>query len=279
MPTLILATYFALHDGRMAYVDFGMMDQLDQTTKETLVDAVVHLVNKDYSLLAQDFVKLGFLTPETDIQPIIPALEDVFGDIIGASVKDFNFKTITDRFSELMFEYPFRVPAKFALIIRSLVTQEGIALCLNPNFRIVEVSYPYVAQRLLAGETPEFRRRLLEVLFKDGRLQWQRLENLIAIARTDQDFDLIPSAQLGMKFFFSEEGDFLRRQVIMALTEDDRLHTEEVQHLWDLVKEDFQPQRILDAALGAISELSQEAVANWSPVAVFAPPNRNSQAA
>jgi len=43
-----------------------------------------------------------------------------------------------------MYEYPFRVPAKFALIIRSLVTQEGIALSLNPNFKI-EVAYPYVA--------------------------------------------------------------------------------------------------------------------------------------
>jgi predicted unusual protein kinase regulating ubiquinone biosynthesis (AarF/ABC1/UbiB family) len=209
----------------MAYVDFGMMDQLDQNTKNTLVDAVVHLVNKDYDLLAADFVKLGFLTPETNIHPIIPALEDVFDDVIGASVGEFNFKTITDRFSELMYDYPFRVPAKFALIIRSLVTQEGVALCLNPNFKIIEVSYPYVAQRLLAGETPEFQRRLLEVLFKDGKFQWQRLENLIAIAQTDQNFDLIPTARLGMQYLMSTEGTYLRRQVILALIEDDRLHT------------------------------------------------------
>ncbi|MGF1538488.1 MAG: ABC1 kinase family protein, partial [Elainellaceae cyanobacterium] len=128
---------FALADGRMAYIDFGMMDQLSQHTKETLVDAVVHLINKDYADLADDFVKLGFLTPDTDIRPIIPALEAVFDNAIGESVGDFNFKTITDQFSELMYEYPFRVPAKFALIIRSLVTQEGLALSLNTDFRIV----------------------------------------------------------------------------------------------------------------------------------------------
>ncbi|MCX7592258.1 MAG: AarF/ABC1/UbiB kinase family protein, partial [Fischerella sp.] len=58
---------FAMPDGRMGYIDFGMMDQLDETTKETLADALVHLVNKDYHDLAQDFVKLGFLTPDTDI--------------------------------------------------------------------------------------------------------------------------------------------------------------------------------------------------------------------
>lgn len=247
---------FALPDGRMAFIDFGMMDQLQQNTKETLVDSVVHLINKDYDQLALDFVKLGFLSPETNIQPIIPALEMVLGDVIGTSVKDFNFKTITDSFSELMYEYPFRVPAQFALIIRSLVTQEGIALSLNPDFKIVDVAYPYVARRLLNGETPALRRRLIEVLFKDGKLQWQRLENMIAIARSDRNFDLLPTAQLGLKYLMSDEGDFLRRQIISALTEDDRLHTTEVQRLWTLIQPDLKPSRLFDAAWGAISQLS-----------------------
>ncbi|MEP0755294.1 AarF/ABC1/UbiB kinase family protein [Trichocoleus sp. Lan] len=256
---------FALPDGRMAYIDFGMMDQMEEDTKETLVSAVVHLINKDYIELAKDFVKLGFLTPETDIVPIIPALESVLGDVIGESVQDFNFKTITDKFSELMYDYPFRIPAKFALIIRSLVTQEGLALSLNPNFKIVEVAYPYVARRLLTGESPEMRRRLIEVLFKDGKFQWQRLENMIAIARSDDNFDLLPTAQLGLQFLLSEEGQFLRRQVLIALTEDDRLHTEEVRRLWNLVKDDLKPSRLFNVALGALTELSTEGVAALLP--------------
>lgn len=251
--------------GQMAYIDFGMMDQLDQGTKETLVDAVVHLINKDYTDLAADFVKLGFLTPETDIRPIVPALEMVLGDIIGQNVGDFNFKTITDRFSELMFEYPFRVPAKFALIIRSLVTQEGLALSINPNFKIVEVAYPYVARRLLTGETPELRRRLIEVLFKDGKFQWHRLENMISIARSDNNFDLLPTAQLGLQYLLSDEGKFLRRQLVIALTEDERLHTEEVRRLWNLIKDDIKPAQIFNAALGALAEFSTEGAAAILP--------------
>ncbi len=260
---------FAMPDGRMAYIDFGMMDQLDEFTKETLVDAIVHLVNKEYMEIAEDLVKLGFLTPDTDICPIVPALEAVLGNAIGKSVRDFNFKSITDAFSGLMYEYPFRVPAKFALIIRSLVTQEGIALSLNPNFKIVEVSYPYVARRLLKGETPELRRRLLNVLFKDGKFQWQRLEDLIAIARSDENFDLLPTAQLGLQYFLSDEGKFLRRQLILALTEDDRLHTEEVQRLWHLVKDELKPARLFDAAIGALTNLSKEGTAAIIPAAVL----------
>ena len=259
---------FAMPDGRMAYVDFGMMDQLEEFTKETIASSVVQLINKDYSALAKDFVKLGFLTPDTNIEPIIPALEKVLGNAVGQSVKSFNFKTITDEFSELMYDYPFRVPAKFALIIRSLVTQEGLALSLNPNFKIVEVSYPYISRRLLTGESKEMRRRLLEVLFKDGKFQWERLENMIAIARSDNQFDLLPTARLGLQFILSEEGNYLRRQLILALIEDDRLHTTEVKRLWDLVKDDLKPQKLFDVAWKALQDISTEKVASIIPATI-----------
>lgn len=256
---------FATFDGRMAYIDFGMMDQLEEETKETIASSVVQLINQDYQGLADDFVKLGFLTSDTDIKPIIPGLEKVLGNAISQSVGNFNFKTITDDFSELMYEYPFRVPAKFALIIRSLITQEGLALSLDPNFKIVEVGYPYVARRLLTGESPQLRRRLLDVLFKDGKFQWQRLENMISIARSDKQFDLLPTAQLGLQYLISDEGRYLRNQLLIALTEDDRLHTEEVQRIWALIQDELKPQRLFDVALSAFREFSNIGVAAIMP--------------
>jgi predicted unusual protein kinase regulating ubiquinone biosynthesis (AarF/ABC1/UbiB family) len=259
---------FALADGRMAFIDFGMMDQLTQHTKETIAGSVVHLINKDYLSLTDDFVKLGFLTPDIDISSIIPALERVLGNAIGESVGNFNFKTITDEFSELMFQYPFRIPAQFSLIIRSLVTQEGVALSLNPDFKILEIGYPYVAQRLLNGETPEMRRRLLEVVIKDGKLQWQRLENMIGIARSDSNFELLPTAQLGLKFLVSDEGKSLRNQIVMALTEDNRLHLTEAQHLWNLVKEELEPTKLLNVAFGALAGSVPKVIGNLSSAGV-----------
>ncbi|WP_071518188.1 AarF/ABC1/UbiB kinase family protein [Geitlerinema sp. PCC 9228] len=255
---------FVLSDGRIAYIDFGMMDQLDQYSKETIVDALVHLVNRDYEDLAETFVKLGFLAPGTDINPIIPALEQVLGDIIGERVRDFNIKTVTDRFSDIMYDYPFRVPASFALIIRSVVTQEGLAMSINPEFKLVEMGFPYIAKRLLTGETAELRRRLVEILFKDGKFQWHRLENLIALARRDEDFDILPTAQLALQYLMSEEGTFLRQRLIWALTEDDRLHTKEVQRIWDLIKADLQPARLFDVALGTLADLSPAAISQNS---------------
>jgi predicted unusual protein kinase regulating ubiquinone biosynthesis (AarF/ABC1/UbiB family) len=239
-----------------------MMDQLSLETKEHLVDAVVHLINKDYEQLGQVYIKLGFLKPDTDMAPITRALETVLGDIMAEKVKDFNFKVVTDRFSRIMYEYPFCLPAKFALIIRSVVTQEGVALTLNPEFRIVQVAYPYVAKRLLTDESESLRRRLLEVLFRNERFQWHRLENLITIARSDGEFDLIPTAHMGLQYLFSPEGEFIRRRLLLALTEDNRLHLAEIQRLWQLLVPELEPAKLWSAGWQAIAPVAAQFIAS-----------------
>ena len=53
-----------------------------------------------------------------------------------------------------------------ALVCRSLLTQEGICLTLDPDFHFLEVAYPYVARRLLTDEDPNLRERLTQVNYQ-----------------------------------------------------------------------------------------------------------------
>ena len=260
---------FATYDGKMAYIDFGMMDQLDLKTKEQLVDSVVHLLNKDYDELGQDYVRLGFLQPDIEMKPIVNALESVLGDIMSEKVKDFNFKVVTDRFSKVMYDYPFCLPAKFALIIRSVITQEGVALSLNPEFQIVQVAYPYVARRLLTDESESLRQRLIGILFKEDKFQWSRLENLLAIAKSDGEFDIIPTASMGFKFLTSKDGEYIRRRILLALTEDNRLHTEELIRIWQMLSPDLEPAKLWDIAVRALTGAVPKAIAAALPFAAF----------
>ena len=82
---------------------------------------------------------------------------------------------------------------------------------------------------------------------------------------------------MGLQYLLSEEGKFLRRQLVLALTEDDRLHTDEVQSLWELVKDDLQPNRLITAAVGILTELSRESVAAILPQATSFVPFTNYQ--
>ena len=200
----------AMPDGRLAYLDFGMMSTILPYQRYGLIEAVVHLVNRDFDSLAQDYVKLDFLTPETDLRPIIPALGNVFNNALGASVAELNFKKITDEMSAMMYEFPFRVPAYYALIIRSMVTLEGIAINIDPNFKVLSKAYPYVAKRLLTDQSQELRNSLKDLLFKDGSFRWNRLENLLRNAKDSPDYDFDRVVNQGVDFLFSERGAFIR---------------------------------------------------------------------
>lgn len=219
-PGNLLAT----PDGKLAYLDFGMMSQVKPYQRYGLLEAVVHLVNRDFEGLAQDYIKLEFLTPDTDLTPIIPALADVFGNALGASVAELNFKSITDQLSALMYEYPFRVPAYYALIIRSLVTLEGIAIKIDPEFKVLSKAYPYVAKRLLSDPAPELRASLQDLLFKDSGFRWNRLENLLKNAKYSPDYDLSQILHQTINFVFSQRGEFVREHLVDTIVQSiDRL--------------------------------------------------------
>jgi predicted unusual protein kinase regulating ubiquinone biosynthesis (AarF/ABC1/UbiB family) len=208
-PGNLLAT----PDGKLAYLDFGMMSQVKPYQRYGLIEAVVHLVNRDYEGLTRDYVKLEFLTPDTDLTPIMPALAEVFNTAFeagGNSVADLDFKSVTDRLSGVMYEFPFRVPAYYALIVRSLVTLEGIATTIDPDFKVLSEAYPYVAKRLLTDSSDDLRNSLKELLFKDGSFRWNRLENLLKNAKNNEEYDLANSIDGAIEYLTSERGEFLR---------------------------------------------------------------------
>jgi predicted unusual protein kinase regulating ubiquinone biosynthesis (AarF/ABC1/UbiB family) len=201
-------------DGKLAYIDFGMMSTVSAEQRFGLIEAIVHLVNRDFKALSKDYVRLGFLTEDIDFDAIVPALSSVFNPPEGQSLTQMDFKDMTDQLSQIMYDYPFQVPAYYALIIRSLVTLEGIAFTVDPKFKVLAVAYPYVANRLLNDSSPELRMALKDLLFRDGEFRWNRLENLLSNAQTNPDYNLNGTLDKGIDFLLSDRGEFMHDRII-----------------------------------------------------------------
>ena len=235
-------------NGHIAYVDFGMMDSISDFDRLTLIKAIVHLINNEFLLLAKDFQKLGFLSEEQDLQSLVNPLKEVLGDSLGKEVGNFNFKEITDKFSKLMYAYPFRVPSRFALIIRAVVSQEGLALRLDPEFKIVRIAYPYIAKKLLTDNSDEIVNILLEVIFdKEGRIQTDKLESLLNILFKDSidiNADLIPVANASFKLFVSEKGSEVRKNLLLSLIKNDKIELKDAEKLFNILTDTFSPIKL-----------------------------------
>ncbi len=244
------------NNGNIAYVDFGMMDSISDFDRLTLIKAIVHLINNEFLLLAKDFQKLGFLSEDQDLELLVNPLKEVLGDSLGKEVGNFNFKEITDKFSQLMYDYPFRVPSRFALIIRAVVSQEGLALRLDPEFKIVKIAYPYIAKKLLTDNSDEIVDILLEVIFdKNGRIQIDKLESLFNILFKDSvdiNADLIPVANASLKLFAGEKGSEVRKNLLLSLIKNDKIELKDAEKLFSLLKETFSPMKLAKNAVKKI---------------------------
>ena len=152
-----------------------------------------------------------------------------------------------------MYSYTFRVPSRFALIIRAVVSQEGLALRLDPEFKILKIAYPYIAKKLLTDNSEEILDILLEVVFdKKGQIQIEKVESLLNILFKDSEninSDLIPVANAGLKLFVSKKGSEVRKNFLLSLIKDEKLELSDAKKLLALIRNTFSPLNIAKSAV------------------------------
>lgn len=175
---------FACQDGRLCYLDFGMMSYAATAQRNGFLLAVVHIVNRDWGALVRLYQKLGFIPDGTDLEPIEVALENALPDVLNSEISELNFKNVVNKLGDIMYTYPFSLPPFYIAIIRCLGVLEGLAIQVDPKARIVSEAYPYVASRVLTDPQDDLQEALRGLaLNSDGSVRWERLESLLDEAK------------------------------------------------------------------------------------------------
>nr|XP_016502948.1 PREDICTED: uncharacterized aarF domain-containing protein kinase At1g71810, chloroplastic-like isoform X2 [Nicotiana tabacum] len=171
---------FRTYDGKLAYLDFGMMGEFKQEFRDGFIEACLHLVNRDYSSLAKDFVTLGLIPPTSDKAAVTEALTGVFRDAVAKGVRNVSFGDLLGDLGFTMYKFKFQIPSYFSLVIRSLAVLEGIAIGINPEYKVLGSTYPWIARKVLTDSSPKLKASLRALLYKDGQFRIDRLESLLS---------------------------------------------------------------------------------------------------
>ncbi|KAL9184320.1 hypothetical protein ACHAXT_002406 [Thalassiosira profunda] len=168
-------------DGKLCILDFGLMTEVTENQKYGMIEAIAHLLNRDYTEIGEDFVNLDFIPEGTDTAPIVPALTKVFdAALAGGGAKSINFQDLAADLAEITFQFPFRIPPYFALVIRAIGVLEGIALVGNPEFAIIDEAYPYIARRLMTDNSPRLKATLRYMVYgREGSFDAEKLIDLL----------------------------------------------------------------------------------------------------
>lgn len=174
-----------MHDGRLAFFDFGMVGRITPELQSKMIDAFFHVVGKDPAGIAQDLIDLDFLKPGTNPAIVRPVVEKMFEFHLNLKLKDVNFKELTYDLADVMYDYPFRLPSNFTYIMRALMTLEGIGIITDPEFNFFETAKPYAKEFMLRREGADFRKQFVSKLLgrdEGGKIDWNRTWKLAKMA-------------------------------------------------------------------------------------------------
>ena len=174
------------------------MASIGPADRDNMISAVIHLANKDYANLVDDFIKLKILPDDTNRAAVIPLMDKALSPYVkGGGAKKYEeelrklygmedvsnmqsqvggFQAMTQDALTVLNDIPFSIPPYFAILGRAIVTLEGVALTGNPNYGIIMESFPYIARKLLSEDRPEIQRALQEVLYSGDESESQGLK-------------------------------------------------------------------------------------------------------
>ena len=171
--------------GHLAFFDFGMTGQITPRLQAQMITAFFHVIERDVSGLAQDLIDLDFLKPGVNPDLVRPVVEGLFKHYLNLKLGEVNFKELTYELAEVMYEYPFRLPARFTYIMRALMTLEGIGIITDPGFSFFDTAKPYAKEFMLRREGRQFRKLVINKLTgrdEDGRIDWRKMWKLAKMA-------------------------------------------------------------------------------------------------
>jgi predicted unusual protein kinase regulating ubiquinone biosynthesis (AarF/ABC1/UbiB family) len=165
------------NDGRLAFFDFGMSGVVDDELRGKIVTTFFHLVERDIDGIVDDLFALEFLPEGADVTGLHDVVAEAFERRLEVKLSEVKLQELVYDLAPVVYSYPFTTPARFTFLIRALMTLEGIAVQMNPDFNFFTVAGPYARGFLLRKGSASLRSQVLESMrdASSGRIEWQRI--------------------------------------------------------------------------------------------------------
>jgi ubiquinone biosynthesis protein len=123
---------FVLEDGRISFVDFGIVGRLDEDSKFRLVDVLIASFEKDVDRIS-DILMESDAVGYTDERKLKLALELVLDRYHGISLEEFKMNDFLKGMARLMYENKVRLLSENFLLIKTLAILESVGKTMDPG--------------------------------------------------------------------------------------------------------------------------------------------------
>ena len=155
--------------GRIVFLDFGMVLQVEQETRTRLMKTVVAAVRQDADGVINGFYELGILDPEVDRGTVRDAARHLMAVAHREDMSARQIQHIVQDVLRTFYQWPLILPSDLVYFGRAAVLVEGIGHNYDPEFNAIAAIRPVVTRM-----SPQLTRTLLGVSPQHTLLDWSQ---------------------------------------------------------------------------------------------------------
>ena len=146
---------FALPDGRIAAIDFGIMGRIDRQARVWLAEILYGLITGNYKRVAEIHFEAGYVPAHHNVAEFATALRAVGEPMRGLPVKEMSVGSMLDGLFNITRDFDMQTQPHLLLLQKTMVMVEGVARSLDPDINLWESSAPFVSEWIRTELGPE----------------------------------------------------------------------------------------------------------------------------
>ncbi|HYI48128.1 MAG TPA: 2-polyprenylphenol 6-hydroxylase [Allosphingosinicella sp.] len=148
---------FALPDGRLAAIDFGIMGRIDRQARVWLAEILHGLLTGNYRRVAEIHFEAQYVPPHHNMEEFATALRAVGEPMRGLPAKDVSLGQMLEGLFKITRDFDMPTQPHLLLLQKTMVMEEGVATSLDPDINMWETAEPFLTEWARSELGPEAR--------------------------------------------------------------------------------------------------------------------------
>jgi len=146
---------FALADGQIAAIDFGIMGRIDRRARMWLAEILYGLITGNYRRVAEIHFEAQYVPPHHNVEEFATALRAAGEPIRGLPVKDISVGRMLESLFSITRDFDMPTQPHLLLLQKTMVMNEGVATALDPDINMWETAEPFLRDWMRSELGPE----------------------------------------------------------------------------------------------------------------------------
>lgn len=138
-----------IRDGKIVWIDFGMMGILNNEDRELMKNAVLAIANSNTQKLVDVILTLGIHSDKIDYTLFYNQIETFMQHYINLDLKDINLGIAIQEIFTIAHKHRISMPKGISMLARGMVTIESTVMLIDPHLSIIEIAANHVASHYL----------------------------------------------------------------------------------------------------------------------------------